>query len=91
MSSGDRLPLAAHTEARGPESPKDRPWPAAVSPGREQASSSADHSHAGVVERRISVSTKQRNLGEILQEFSQHRKVMQQELQKLQLEALGLN
>jgi MoxR-like ATPase len=29
------------------------------------------------------VSTKQRNLGEILQEFSQHRKVMQQELQKV--------
>ena len=29
------------------------------------------------------MSTKQRNLGEILQEFSQHRKVMQQELQKI--------
>jgi MoxR-like ATPase len=29
------------------------------------------------------VSTKQRNLGEILQEFSQHRVVMQQELQKI--------
>ncbi len=29
------------------------------------------------------MSSKQRNLGEILQEFSQHRKVMQQELQKI--------
>jgi MoxR-like ATPase len=29
------------------------------------------------------VSTKQRNLGEVLQEFSQHRKVMQEELQKI--------
>jgi MoxR-like ATPase len=34
-------------------------------------------------QRRIVVSTKQRNLGEILQEFSQHRVVMQQELQKV--------
>lgn len=29
------------------------------------------------------MSTKQRNLGEVLQEFSQHRKVMQEELQKV--------
>jgi len=29
------------------------------------------------------VSTKQRNLGEVLQEFSQHRRVMQEELQKI--------
>ena len=31
----------------------------------------------------ISVSTKQRSLGDILQEFSQHRQIMQQELQKV--------
>ena len=31
----------------------------------------------------ISVSTKQRSLGDILQEFSQHRHIMQQELQKV--------
>ena len=29
------------------------------------------------------MSTKQRNLGDVLQEFSQHRKLMQQELQKV--------
>jgi Mg-chelatase subunit ChlI len=32
---------------------------------------------------RISVTTKQRSIGEILQEFSQHRQVLQQELQKV--------
>ena len=31
----------------------------------------------------MAVSTKQRNLGEVLQEFSQHRNIMQQELQKV--------
>ncbi len=34
-------------------------------------------------EREVKLATKQRNLGDILQEFSQHRQVMQQELQKV--------
>lgn len=35
------------------------------------------------MEKRVSVATKQRSLGDVLQEFRQHRVVMQQELQKV--------
>ena len=52
--------------------------------GRIQAGSRRSvHVPATDSKRRLVVSTKQRNLGEILQEFSQHRIVMQQELQKV--------